>query len=328
MFRRSLSAVLLAATSLCLSPLAAQAQEWPAKTVRILVGANPGGGSDNLARLIAERLGKKTGQTFVVENRPGVSNTLAAEATARANADGYTLLVAASTSQTIAPHLIDLNYDPLEDIQPVALITQVPTVLVTNKDMGWNSVADLVAYMKAHPGKVSYGSSGYGSPHVILAEQFNLSAGVKALHVPYKGASQTQMDIIGGIIHMTFDTTPAAMGQIKAGMLKPLAVTSEQRLAELPDVPTMKEAGYPDVQIQVVYGLYTTGGVPAAVSQRINAVFNEVLADPEFAQRLAVMGGSAQPLDVAQFEAMSQQELDKFGRIIELAGIPSQKTRR
>ncbi|WP_102958591.1 Bug family tripartite tricarboxylate transporter substrate binding protein [Mangrovicella endophytica] len=311
----------IAAASVATGALPAQAQEWPSKSVRILVGANPGGGSDTLARLLGQAFTEQTGQPFVIENRPGASNTIAADVTAKAEKDGYALLVAASTSVSIAPHLIKLGYDTLKDLQPVGLIALVPNVLVINKDMGINSVAELVDYMKANPGKVKYGSSGFGSTHVILAEQFNLSAGVKSVHIPYKGASQTQIDIIAGKIQMTFDTVPAALEQIKAGNLKPLAVTSPQRLPEMPDVPTIAEAGYPDVAIQVMYALYTTGGTPREVVDQINGSLNKVLAHAPVKKRLAEFGGTIETMDVDAFTAFNQKEYDRFGALIAKAGI-------
>lgn len=325
MFKRKLAQLAaiagVAAASFSIGTMPTLAQEWPTKPVRLLVGANPGGGSDTLARLLGQSFTERTGQPFVVENRPGASNTIASDVTAKADKDGYTLLVAASTSVSIAPHLIKLGYDTLKDLQPVGLVALVPNVLVINKDMGIDSVAELVDYMKENPGKVKYGSSGFGSTHVILAEQFNLSAGVKSVHIPYKGAGQTQIDIIAGKIQMTFDTVPAALEQIKAGNLKPLAVTSPARLPEMPDVPTIAEAGYPDVAIQVMYALYTTGGTPRDVTDRINASLNEVLAEDRVKKRLAEFGGTIETMDVDAFTAFNQKEYDRFGALIEKAGL-------
>lgn len=280
-----------------------------------------GGGSDTIARILAEQLTRSEHQAFVIENRAGASNTIAADVTAKSDKDGHTLMVAASTPVSIAPHLMKLGYDTLKDLQPVGLIALVPNVLVINKDMGINSVADLVADMKKRPGYYKYGSSGFGSTHVILNEQFNLSAGVKALHVPYKGASQTQVDIIAGHIHMTFDTVPAALSLIRSGQLKPIAVTSPNRLADLPDVPTIAEAGYPDVEIQVMYALYTTGGTPRPVVDRINAALNATLEVPAVRRRLADFGGAITLMDVDEFTAFSRREYDRFGELIRRADI-------
>ncbi|MBK1839791.1 tripartite tricarboxylate transporter substrate binding protein [Azospirillum sp. YIM B02556] len=303
------------------SPAQPVPQDWPAKPVRIMVGANPGGGSDTIARLLGDHFSAATGQPFVIENRPGASNTIASDVTAKADKDGHTLLVAASTSVSIAPHLIKLGYDTLRDIQPVGLIALVPNVLVVNKDLGIDTVAQLVEHMKKNPGKVKYGSSGFGSTHVILAEQFNLAAGVKSVHVPYKGAAQTQIDIIAGQIQMTFDTVPAALGQIKAGNLKPLAVTSPTRIPELPDVPTIAESGYPAVETQVMYALYTTAGTPRPVVEKINALLNAALGEKTVNRRLVEFGALLQPMTVDAFDGFNRSEYERFGLLIRRAGI-------
>jgi tripartite-type tricarboxylate transporter receptor subunit TctC len=315
---------LYVAIALGLACVSATAQsEYPSKTVTIVVGANPGGGSDAIGRLLAQKFSELLGKSVVVENRPGASNTIGAAVTAKAKPDGYTLFVAASTPVSIAPHLIDLSYDTLKDLQPVGLIALVPNVLVINKDMGIDNVADLVAYMRKNPGKVKYGSSGFGTTHVILAEQFNMSAGVKSVHVPYPGAAPTQIDIISGVIQMTFDTVPAAMGQIKAGNLKPIAITSPERLPDLPNVPTITEAGYPEVQMQTMYALYTTGGTPRPVVDKLNATLAKALEDPAFKKRLVDFGGSVQIMNTAQFEAFNRQEYERYGEIIRKANLKS-----
>jgi tripartite-type tricarboxylate transporter receptor subunit TctC len=309
----------LAAMALALGP--AVAQDFPEGPVTVVVGANPGGGSDTIARLVAQEFSKLLDESVVVENRPGASNTIGASATAKAKPDGHTLFVAASTPVSIAPHLLDLDYDTLEDLQPVGLITLVPNVLVVNKDMGVDNVADLVAYMKENPGAVKYGSSGFGTTHVILAEQFNMSAGVKSVHVPYPGAAPTQIDIIAGVIHMTFDTVPAAAAQIKAGNLKPIAVTSPERLPDMPDVPTIREAGYPDVEMQTMYALYTTGGTPRPVVDKLNATLAAALEDPAFRQRILEFGGTVQVMGTEEFEAFNREEYDRYGEVIRKANL-------
>ncbi|WP_439495318.1 Bug family tripartite tricarboxylate transporter substrate binding protein [Bosea sp. (in: a-proteobacteria)] len=310
---------LLAASAVMGVP--ARADDYPSRTVTVMVGANPGGGSDAIGRLIAQKFSQLLGRSVVVENRPGASNTIGASATTKAKPDGHTLFVAASTPVSIAPHLLNLDYDTLKDLQPVGLITLVPNVLVINKDMGINSVAELVAYMKASPGKVKYGSSGFGTTHVILAEQFNMAAGVKSVHVPYPGAAPTQVDIIAGVIQMTFDTVPAAAAQIKAGNLKPIAVTSPQRLPDMPDVPTIREAGYPQVEMQTMYALYTTGKTPRPVVEKLNATLAKALEDTDFRKRIDAFGGSVKVMKTAEFEAFSREEYDRYGEVIRKAGL-------
>lgn len=310
----------LAATSAALA-VPARAEDFPSRTVTVMVGANPGGGSDAIGRLISQKFSELLDRSVVVENRPGASNTIGAAATTKAKPDGHTLFVAASTPVSIAPHLLKLSYDTLKDLQPVGLITLVPNVLVINKDMGINTVAELVAYMKANPSKVKYGSSGFGTTHVILAEQFNMAAGVKSVHVPYPGAAPTQIDIISGVIQMTFDTVPAAAAQIKAGNLKPIAVTSPQRLPDMPDVPTIREAGYPQVEMQTMYALYTTGGTPRPTVDKLNATLAKALEDPEFRKRIEAFGGTVKVMNTAEFEAFNREEYDRYGEVIRKAGL-------
>jgi tripartite-type tricarboxylate transporter receptor subunit TctC len=214
----------------------AQAPAYPSKTVRLMVGANAGGGTDIVARMLADKFAESLKGTFVVENKPGASNTIAADLTAKALPDGHTLLVATNTGQAIAPHLLKLAFDPIKDLTPVGLVVSVPNVLVVGPSVQANTVQELIALMKAKPGAFRYGSSGIGSTQHIAGEAFDAAAGVKAVHVPYKGSAQAHLDIIGGNIEMMFDTTSSAMGQIKGGKFKPLAVTSQRRSAELPDV--------------------------------------------------------------------------------------------
>ena len=224
---------------------AAAAQSYPSKPVRIMVGANAGGGTDIIARMLAEKYQAAMGQPFVVENKPGASNTIAADLTAKAAPDGHTLLLATNTGAAIAPHLIKLAYDPNKDLIPVALIVVVPNVLVVGPNVPANNVRDLIVLMKAKPDGFSYGSSGVGSTQHLAGEAFNLAAGTKAVHVPYKGSAQALADLVGGQIQLDFDTTSSAMAFIKGGKVKPLAVMSPKRTPELPDVPTMAEAGLP-----------------------------------------------------------------------------------
>ena len=208
-------------TALLATPLLGWAQNYPNKPVRIMVGANAGGGTDIIARMLAEKMGEAFKGSFVVENKPGASNTIAADLTAKAPADGHTLLVATNTGQAIAPHLIKLSFDPIKDLTPVGLIVTVPNVLVVGANVPANNVTELVALMKAKPNEFKYASSGVGSTQHIAGEGFNLAAGVKSIHVPYRGSSQAHLDIIGGNVQIMFDTTSSAMGQIKAGKFKP-----------------------------------------------------------------------------------------------------------
>lgn len=304
-----------------LLPALALAQSYPTKPVRIMVGANAGGGTDIIARILAEKMGEGLKGNFVVENRPGASNTIAADLTAKAAADGHTLLVATNTGQAIAPHLIKLNFDPLKDLTPVGLIVTVPNVLVVGSQVPVNSVTELVAAMKAKPGDFKYASSGVGSTQHIAGEGFDLAAGTKSLHVPYRGSSQAHLDIIAGNVQIMFDTTSSAMGHIKSGKFKPLAVTTSRRSAELAQVPTLAEAGVSGFEMSTWYAMFVTSGTPADTVRRLQAELQRVLQLPDVQARLKALGGEPGGMTPEQFAAFNQREFESFGQLIRKAGI-------
>ena len=302
-----------------LAASAALAQSYPSKPVRIMVGASPGGGTDIIARMLGDKFADSLKQPFIVENRPGASNTIAADVTAKAAPDGHTLLVATNTGQAIAPHLIKLGFDPLKDVQPLGLIVVVPNVLVVGAQLPLTSVAELIALAKKQP--VRYASSGIGSTQHIAGEAFARATGTSLVHVPYKGSSQAQVDLLGGQVEMMLDTSSSAMGQIKAGKLRPLAVTTPRRSTELPQVPTLAEAGVPGVEITTWYGLFTTGGTPRAIIDRLHAELAKALALADVRARLVGLGGEPGALSLAQFAEMNRAEFERYGRLIREAGI-------
>jgi tripartite-type tricarboxylate transporter receptor subunit TctC len=304
-----------------LLPISAWSQTFPTKPVRILVGANAGGGTDIIARMLAEKMGEGLKGQFVVENRPGASNTIAADLTAKAPADGHTLLVATNTGQAIAPHLIKLNFDPLKDLSPVGLVVTVPNVLVVGSQVSANTVAELITAMKAKPGDFKYASSGVGSTQHIAGEGFDLAAGTKSLHIPYKGSSQAHLDLIAGNVQMMFDTTSSAMAHIKSGKLKPLAVTTSQRSAELPQVPTLAEAGVSGFEMSTWYGLFVTGGTSPEIQRRLQQELQRVLLLPDVQARLKGLGGEPGGMSAEQFAQFNLREFESFGRLIKRAGI-------
>ena len=321
---RRIAPLLAAALLLPLAP-AASAADFPTKPVRLMVGANAGGGTDIIARMLAEKFAESfKGGSFVVENRPGASNTIAADLTAKAPADGHTLLVATNTGQAIAPHLIRLSFDPIRDLTPVGLVVTVPNVLVVGPQVPANSVGELVALMKAKPDEFKYASSGVGSTQHIAGEGFNLAAGVKSVHVPYKGSSQAHLDIISGNVQVMFDTTSSAMAQIKAGKFKPLAVTTPQRSAELPNVPTLAEAGVGGFEMSTWYGVFVTAGSPPDVVSRLQAELARILKLPDVQARLRGLGGEPGTLTPDQFAQYNRQEFERFGKLIRQANITLQ----
>jgi tripartite-type tricarboxylate transporter receptor subunit TctC len=314
-----LKKILLAA--LLATPLLGLAQNYPNKPVRIMVGANAGGGTDIIARMLAEKMGEAFKGSFVVDNKPGASNTIAADLTAKAPADGHTLLVATNTGQAIAPHLIKLSYDPIKDLTPVGLIVTVPNVLVVGANVPANNVAELVSLMKARPNEFKYASSGVGSTQHIAGEGFNLAAGVKSIHVPYRGSSQAHLDIIGGNVQIMFDTTSSAMGQIKAGKFKPLALTTATRSSELPQVPTLAEAGVRGFEMSTWYGMFVTTGTPPDVIARLQSELAKIVKMPDIQTKLKGLGGEPSTLTPEQFAQMNRQEFERFGDLIKKANI-------
>jgi tripartite-type tricarboxylate transporter receptor subunit TctC len=310
-----------AAAALGLAPLPGSAQDWPTKSVRVMVGASPGGGTDLIARALAEKYQTIFGLPFVVENRPGASNTIAADLTAQAEPDGHTLLVATTTGQAIAPHLLKLRFDPLTDLVPVALILTVPNVLVVNNDVPAKSVEELVALLKSDPDKFSYGSSGVGSTQHMAGEAFAHALDLPLVHVPYKGSAQAQTDLMGGQIQMMFDTTSSAIGAISSGKVRPLAVMSPARSPQLPDVPTLAEAGFPGVEMTTWYGLFATGGTPEAIVDRLHAETMKVLAMPDIVERFKGLAGEPGSMTRAELAQLNRADYERFGKLVREANI-------
>ncbi len=306
------------------APASAMAQSASDKPLRIMVGASPGGGTDILARMLADKFGPSLKQTVVVENRPGASNTIAADLTAHAPADGTTLLLATNTAQAVAPHLLKLNYDPLKGLQPIGLVAVMPNVLVVPSGAPYRSVKDLLVAMAANPGGFKYASSGVGSTQHVGGEAFNLATGMKSIHIPYKGSSQAHIDILSGQVDMMFDSTSSAMSQIKAGKFRPLAVASEKRSPELPDVPTLSEQGVKGADVQTWYGLYVTGGTPRAAVERLSAELTRVLKLPDVQSRIKGLGGEINMLGIEQFAEMNRAEYERYGKLVHDANIKAE----
>lgn len=306
--------LLLAACALA-GPTGASAQEWPAKPVRILVGSAPGGGTDAMARAVADRLGPLLKQPVVVENRPGASNTLAADVTAKA-IDGHTLLMGVSTAHAIAPHLLKLGYDNNKDLVPVVFVGAVPNVLVVNNALSVDSVRSLIRLAKSQPGKLNYATSGSGSTQHIAAELFKDQAGVFITHIPYRGSGPALVDLVGGQVQLSFDTMPSVIGQIKNGRIKALAVASAKRNPQLPNLPTMAEAGLNGVEMSAWYGIYMPASTPRAVQERVYAEVTKVLAMPETQTRLGAIGADLTPMSQAQFAQFHAAENKRYGDLI------------
>ncbi|MFY2946498.1 Bug family tripartite tricarboxylate transporter substrate binding protein [Achromobacter xylosoxidans] len=311
----------LAAGALLFAMAGPAVAAWPERPLTLIVPASPGGTTDIAARLIADKLAAKLGQQVIVENRAGAAGIIGAQTLARARPDGYTLLMG-----NIGPNAINyalyktLPYKPA-DFAPVTRVISVPNVLVVNEASPARSVADLLALAKKDPGQVSFGSSGSGqSPH-LSAELFKQRAGIGGTHVPYKGAGPAVAALLGQQFTFMIDNLPSSMPYIQSGKLRALAVTSDRRLAELPDVLTMAEAGVPDMVVTAWFGLVAPAGTPAAVIDALYAATRDVVRSPDVAERFRAMGGQAGGDTPAEFATFIDQERVRWKRIVDAAGI-------
>lgn len=308
----------LAAGVLCLSAAAsapAQSADWPTRPLRLLVGSAPGGGTDAMARAVADKLGPMLKQTVVVENKPGASNTLAADLAAKSG-DGHTMVMGVSTAHAIAPHLLKLGYDNDRDLTPVVFVGAVPNILVVNNQLPAQTVQELIALLKRKPGEYNFASSGSGSTQHIAAELFKDVTGVQMTHIPYRGSGPAMVDLMGGQVQIAFETASSVIPHIKSGKVRALAVLSARRNPQLPDVPTMAEAGVSGVEMSAWYGIYMPSGTPAAVQQRVHDSVNAVLAMPETQTRLQAIGADINPMSQAQFAQFHQAENQRYAGII------------
>jgi tripartite-type tricarboxylate transporter receptor subunit TctC len=317
---RTLLASLLAGLASAAAP--AQSIDYPSRAVRIIVPLAAGGNVDIVARTVAEQLGKTLGQPVLVENRPGASSLVGTQFVAKAASDGYTLLAIANTFATVPLIVPNPGYDPLRDFAGVTLTCLVPQVLVVNPALSAHSVGELIALAKSEPGKIPYASSGNGSTGHMAAELFNRQAGVRMLHVPYKGNSQALIDVIGGQVAMMFDQVSTSAPQIKAGKVRALAVTSLARSPLLPDVPTVDEsgvAGYEDITFN---GLVAPAGTPHDILLRLNRAVAGAVSEPglykRFIERGIELKASGSP---EEFSAYIKAESEKKGRLARDAGI-------
>lgn len=302
---------------------AVHAQSYPSKPVKIVVPYAPGGPNDIVARLLAEKLTTSTGQTFLVENRPGGGSNIGAEAVAKSPADGYTLLVAAtshSINMTLFPKE-SLKYDLLKDFAPVSLLMTGPLVLVTNPATPVKNVKEFVALAKAKSGKLSFGSSGNGASTHLAGEMLNAAAGIQTIHVPYKGSGPALTDLMGGQIDFMVDTMISAMPFVTSGKLRALATTGKTRSPALPDVPTLAEQGYPGFEAVAWIGLLAPAKTPPEVVAKLNAEVKKVLDQTEVKGRLSVQGFNAEWQKPDVFGAYMGREIQKWGAIVRKANV-------
>ena len=312
-------------TGIAAAAAPAFAQEtYPSRPIRVLVGHAAGGGVDILARNLGEYIRPLLGQPFVVENKPGANGMIGAQQAAVAPPDGYTLLMASAGEIAISPHLVrKMAYDPLKDLQPVTLGTKVPNVLTVHPAVPAKSAAELIALAKSQPGKLSYGSSGVGNLQHLNGELFNKLAGTQIVHVPYKGAAPQIADLAGGHAGVAHGDLAAALSLIKAGKLRPIGVTSKERVRALPDVPSLSEtpalAAY---ELNNWFGLFAPSGMSSAHVKVVHAAAVKALSSPELQAKLIEQGGIPSPGQPEAFRALIVADSQKFAQIIKDVGIP------
>ena len=311
--------VALAASAFAGSPAA---QPYPVKTVRMLVGFPPGGGTDIVGRIVAQRLAEGLGQQVIVDNRPGATSMLAAELTAKAAPDGYTVMMGHIAALSILPSLVSrMAYDVARDFAPITLAAIGPNLLVIHPSLPAKNVKELVALAKARPGQLQFASPGNGSVQHLAGELFKLQARVDMLHIPYKGSGQSIVDLLAGQVHMDFDSVPPVLGYVRQGKLRALAVTSANRSALLPEIPTISESGVPGFDMSTWWGLVAPAAVSKDVVARLHAETTKALQLPDTRERLANVGAEPRGNRPDEFAAFIRSEADKYARIVREAKI-------
>ena len=320
LLRRRFLHLAAGAAALSTFPLIARAQAYPARPVRLIVPIGAGGATDIFARLIGQWLSERLGQPFVVENRPGGGSNIGTEAVVRAPADGHTLLMAGLFNAINATLYGNLKFNFVRDIEPVAGVVRGGLALVVNPSVPAHTVRELIAYTKANPGKISYGSTGIGSSNHLASELFNILAGISTVHVPYRSAAPALTDLLSGQVQIMFASIVTAMEYVKAGRLRALAVTTVARSDALPGIPTVSEfvAGY---EASTWYGIAAPRNTPAEIVGRLNTEINAGLADTKIKERLVQTGGAPMPMTPGEFGNLIAAETDKWGKVIRAGNI-------
>jgi tripartite-type tricarboxylate transporter receptor subunit TctC len=309
----------VAALALLALGAASYAQDFPTRPVRLLVPQTPGGASDTLARIIAQKLSEKWGQPVIVENRAGAGGNVGMEVVATSPPDGYTLLMSYVGTHAINGSLYKkLPFDPEKDFAPVATIATLPFVVVTRPDAKFKTVPELVNAAKQ--GRLTYGSAGNGSVNHLLGEMFNSAAGTKLVHIPYRGAAPAMQDLMGGQIDLVFTSLPSVAGAIKQGVLHPIAVTSAKRAASFANIPTIAEAGFKDFDVNPWFGLFAPAKVPPQIVRKINADVNELLKSKDVIDKLAAQGAEPYITDPQQFANVLRTDIVKWSQVVKASG--------
>jgi len=298
----------------------AMAQNFPEKTVTLVVPYPAGGATDVIGRMVAEKLPTQWKQQVVVTNRAGAGTTVAAESVARAAGDGYTLYITTAAHTISASLYGKLKYDPIKDFAPITLISTIPLVMVANPNLPVNSLSELITYAKAQKNGLTMASTGNGTPQHLAGELFKSKTGTPLIHVPYKGDTPMLTDLIGGQVQVAFVTLSAALPYINSGKLKPIALAHSQRVAAIPNVPTMNEAGVPDFTAATWFGIYGPGTMSDALRQKISADIQKIVADPAMMQRLRDMGGEVNNSSPEAFQKVIASEVKNWSEAVRLSG--------
>jgi tripartite-type tricarboxylate transporter receptor subunit TctC len=325
--RQFLSLFSAAATAPVLAPLLARtasaqasAPAWPTKPIRIIVPLTPGSASDVMARIVADQLAAQLGQPIIVENRPGAGNTIGMSAVAKAEPDGYTILVNSSTHTVTPATRSNLGFE-MTDLAAVIPLGNMPVVMIFNPSKGYKKLGDFVAYAKANPGKINYTSAGAGNSSHLNGERFRLAAGIEAVHLPFKGAPEATTEVIAGRADFYFSPLVNALSLIKEGTVQALAVSGSARASALPDVPTTVEAGYPNSEYNFWVGMFAPAKTPADIRTKLYAESAKALQSPATRERLAGLGADPMRLNSAQFEALVKTEIETNTQLVKAAGI-------
>lgn len=303
----------------------AAAQDYPTKPVRILVGVAPGGATDIIARALAAKLSERFTRQFIVDPRPGANHIIAGELTAQSAPDGYTLQVIPEGFVINASIYPKLPFDPVRDFTAVAVLANVPNVLVVHPALPARSVQEFIALARKRPGEMSYGTSSVGSPSHMSAELFKIMAKVDYVHVPYKGNALTMIDLAGGHLHFSFPSIPVSISYIKAGRLRALGVTTPQRASALPDIPTIREAGVAEFEVSGWYGMIGPRNMPRALTERLNREINASLQAPELAKMLSAQGADPLTRTPEAFAQAMANDRQKWADVVRTAGIKVQR---
>ena len=296
------------------------AQSYPSKPVRVVVPYPPGGSTDIVARVIGEQLSQSMGQRFVVDNRPGAGGNIGMQLAAGAEPDGYTVVVGTTAHAINMTLFKDLPYDTVKDFEPIALLTEIPLILVVNPAVEAQSVADLIALAKERPGTLNVASSGNGQSTHLAAEMFNAMAGIKLTHVPYKGSAPAITDVMAGHVQLMFDTVMSALPHVQAGKLRALAVSGAERAPVAPDVPTIAEAALPGYEAIAWNGLFAPAGTPRAIIDQLNAEVVRALQSEKVKEQLASLGATARPTTPSDFSTYVRDEVAKWAKVVKESG--------